>query len=98
LFGSDLPGLGLARNFGLLLFDMSPAAKRALSRVSWGFAGRMPRLGARIATRMSDYEVAVVGAGPLGCALPCCSRARRASRRRASRSSIGAFPSLSITR
>jgi 2-octaprenyl-6-methoxyphenol hydroxylase len=44
LFGSDLPGLGLVRNFGLLLFDMSPAAKRALSRVSWGFAGRMPRL------------------------------------------------------
>ncbi len=44
LFGSDMPGLGLVRNFGLLLFDLSPAAKRALSRVSWGFAGRMPRL------------------------------------------------------
>ena len=44
LFGSDLPGSGLVRNFGLLLFDLSPAAKRALSRVSWGFAGRMPRL------------------------------------------------------
>ncbi|HEU5134444.1 MAG TPA: 2-octaprenyl-6-methoxyphenyl hydroxylase [Steroidobacteraceae bacterium] len=44
LFGSELPGVGLVRNFGLLLFDMSPAAKRALSRVSWGFAGRMPRL------------------------------------------------------
>jgi 2-octaprenyl-6-methoxyphenol hydroxylase len=44
LFGSNLPGLGLVRNFGLLLFDLSPAAKRALSRVSWGFAGRMPRL------------------------------------------------------
>jgi 2-octaprenyl-6-methoxyphenol hydroxylase len=44
LFGSDTPGLGLVRNFGLLLFDMSPAAKKALSRVSWGFAGRMPRL------------------------------------------------------
>jgi 2-octaprenyl-6-methoxyphenol hydroxylase len=44
LFGSDLPGLGLVRNFGLLLFELSPAAKRALSRVSWGFAGRMPRL------------------------------------------------------
>jgi 2-octaprenyl-6-methoxyphenol hydroxylase len=44
LFGSDTPGLGLVRNFGLLMFDMSPAAKRALSRVSWGFAGRMPRL------------------------------------------------------
>ena len=44
LFGSELPGLGLVRNFGLLLFDFSPAAKRALSRVSWGFGGRMPRL------------------------------------------------------
>ncbi len=38
------PGFRLVRNFGLLLFDLSPAAKRALSRVSWGFAGRMPRL------------------------------------------------------
>jgi 2-octaprenyl-6-methoxyphenol hydroxylase len=44
LFGSELPGAGLVRNFGLLLFDLSPSAKRALSRVSWGFAGRMPRL------------------------------------------------------
>jgi 2-octaprenyl-6-methoxyphenol hydroxylase len=44
LFGSERPGLGLVRNFGLLMFDLSPAAKRALSRVSWGFAGRMPRL------------------------------------------------------
>jgi 2-octaprenyl-6-methoxyphenol hydroxylase len=44
LFGNDRPGLGVVRNFGLLLFDLSPAAKRALSRVSWGFAGRMPRL------------------------------------------------------
>ena len=44
LFGSERPGLGLVRNFGLLMFDLSPTAKRALSRVSWGFAGRMPRL------------------------------------------------------
>jgi 2-octaprenyl-6-methoxyphenol hydroxylase len=44
LFGSELPGISLVRNFGLLLFDLSPGAKRALSRVSWGFAGRMPRL------------------------------------------------------
>jgi 2-octaprenyl-6-methoxyphenol hydroxylase len=44
LFGSERPALGMVRNFGLLLFDLSPAAKRALSRVSWGFAGRMPRL------------------------------------------------------
>ncbi|HUQ09631.1 MAG TPA: 2-octaprenyl-6-methoxyphenyl hydroxylase [Steroidobacteraceae bacterium] len=44
LFGSERPALGLVRNFGLLMFDLSPTAKRALSRVSWGFAGRMPRL------------------------------------------------------
>jgi 2-octaprenyl-6-methoxyphenol hydroxylase len=44
LFGSERPGLGMVRNFGLLLFDLSPTAKRALSRVSWGFASRMPRL------------------------------------------------------
>jgi 2-octaprenyl-6-methoxyphenol hydroxylase len=44
LFGSQLPGVGALRNVGLLLFDLSPTAKRALSRVSWGFAGRMPRL------------------------------------------------------
>jgi 2-octaprenyl-6-methoxyphenol hydroxylase len=44
LFGSERPGLSLVRNFGLLMFDLSPTAKRALSRVSWGFAGRMPRL------------------------------------------------------
>jgi 2-octaprenyl-6-methoxyphenol hydroxylase len=44
LFGNDTPGIGLVRNFGLLMFDLSPTAKRALSRVSWGFAGRMPRL------------------------------------------------------
>jgi 2-octaprenyl-6-methoxyphenol hydroxylase len=44
LFGNDTPGIGLVRNFGLLMFDLSPTAKRALARVSWGFAGRMPRL------------------------------------------------------
>ena len=44
LFGSERPALGLVRNFGLLLFDLSPMAKSALSSVSWGFAGRMPRL------------------------------------------------------
>lgn len=44
LFGNDRPGMSTIRNFGLLLFDLSPGAKRALSRVSWGFAGRMPRL------------------------------------------------------
>jgi 2-octaprenyl-6-methoxyphenol hydroxylase len=33
-----------ARNLGLLLFDLSHPAKRALSRLSWGFGGSLPRL------------------------------------------------------
>lgn len=44
LFRDDRPGVGALRDLGLLLFDLSPSAKRALSRVSWGFAGRLPRL------------------------------------------------------
>jgi hypothetical protein len=28
-----------------LLFDLSPTAKQAMSRLSWGFSGRTPRLG-----------------------------------------------------
>jgi 2-octaprenyl-6-methoxyphenol hydroxylase len=36
--------LPLMRNLGLLLFDLSPQAKQALSRLSWGFAKEMPRL------------------------------------------------------
>ncbi|MCU0760418.1 MAG: 2-octaprenyl-6-methoxyphenyl hydroxylase [Steroidobacteraceae bacterium] len=44
LFGDGRPGFGVARDLGLLLFDLSPTAKAALSRISWGFAGRAPRL------------------------------------------------------
>ena len=33
-----------ARNLGLLLFDLNAPAKRALSRLSWGFGGALPRL------------------------------------------------------
>lgn len=44
LFGDGRPGVGLARNFGLLLFDLTPPAKSALARVSAGFGGRSPRL------------------------------------------------------
>jgi len=33
-----------ARDLGLLLFDLSGPAKRALSRLSWGFGGTLPRL------------------------------------------------------
>jgi 2-octaprenyl-6-methoxyphenol hydroxylase len=44
LFGDSRPGVGLLRNLGLLLFDLSPTAKSALARVSAGFAGPAPRL------------------------------------------------------
>jgi 2-octaprenyl-6-methoxyphenol hydroxylase len=44
LFGDQRPGLGIARNLGLLLFDLAPPAKRALSRLSSGFDGRSSRL------------------------------------------------------
>ena len=44
LFANDRPGVALARNLGLMLFDLAPGAKRALSRLSWGFGGDAPRL------------------------------------------------------
>jgi 2-octaprenyl-6-methoxyphenol hydroxylase len=51
LFGDTRPGMGLARNFGLLLFDLAPPAKSALARVSAGFAGPSPRLARGLALR-----------------------------------------------
>ena len=44
LFASALPGASLLRNLGLVAFDLSPPAKRALARVSLGFGGPTPRL------------------------------------------------------
>ena len=44
IFASSRPGVGTLRNLGLLLFDLSPPAKSALSRVSAGFGGPTPRL------------------------------------------------------
>lgn len=44
VFGDSRPGVPLARDIGLLLFDLSPSAKQAMSRLSWGFAARTPRL------------------------------------------------------
>ena len=51
LFGDARPGMGLARNLGLLLFDLTPPAKSALARVSAGFAGPTPRLARGLAVR-----------------------------------------------
>ncbi|MEO7775300.1 MAG: 2-octaprenyl-6-methoxyphenyl hydroxylase, partial [Steroidobacteraceae bacterium] len=44
LFHDRRPGFGVARNLGLLLFDVLPPAKRALSNLSWGFGSNRSRL------------------------------------------------------
>ena len=44
LFGIPWEPVKRARGLGLVLFDLSPPAKSALSRLSLGFAGRLPRL------------------------------------------------------
>ena len=44
LFASRVPGVSLLRDLGLVVFDLSPPAKRALARVSLGFGGPVPRL------------------------------------------------------
>jgi 2-octaprenyl-6-methoxyphenol hydroxylase len=43
-FALEQPGLPQLRSLGLLLFDAAPPLKQALSRISWGFGGRAPRL------------------------------------------------------
>ena len=44
LFGIPWEPVQRARSLGLVLFDLSPPAKSALSKLSLGFAGRLPRL------------------------------------------------------
>jgi 2-octaprenyl-6-methoxyphenol hydroxylase len=44
LFGSPLAGVKMARDLGLLAFDLLPPAKGALSRLSMGVSGRLPKL------------------------------------------------------
>lgn len=44
LFGDRRAGVALLRDLGLLMFDLTPAAKSALARVSLGFGGPAPRL------------------------------------------------------
>ncbi|MEJ0006387.1 MAG: 2-octaprenyl-6-methoxyphenyl hydroxylase [Steroidobacteraceae bacterium] len=44
VFGDTRTAVRLARDAGLLLFDLLPPAKSALARVSLGFGGRTPRL------------------------------------------------------
>ena len=51
LFGDSRPGAALLRNLGLLVFDLTPPAKRALARVSAGFGGPTPRLARGLSLR-----------------------------------------------
>jgi 2-octaprenyl-6-methoxyphenol hydroxylase len=44
LFSLPLPGLGMVRGAGLLVFDLLPPAKRLLTRMTMGRATRLPRL------------------------------------------------------
>lgn len=54
LFGSTLPGMGILRDLGLLMFDLMPPAKSALARVSVGFGGPIPRLARGLPVRNSS--------------------------------------------
>jgi 2-octaprenyl-6-methoxyphenol hydroxylase len=44
LFGLEQPGAPQLRSLGLLLFDAAPPLKQAMSRISWGFGNKAPRL------------------------------------------------------
>jgi 2-octaprenyl-6-methoxyphenol hydroxylase len=44
LFGQPFAPVRLLRDLGMLMFDLSPTAKHALSQLSLGAAGRVPRL------------------------------------------------------
>lgn len=44
LFGNPLGSVKVARDLGLLLFDVLPPAKSALSALSMGITGKLPRL------------------------------------------------------
>ena len=55
------------RNLGLLAFDLLPPAKAALSSLSTGVTGRIPKLARGVALAMSrEFDVVIVGAGATG--------------------------------
>ncbi len=60
LFASPFAPIRALRALGLVLFDLSPIAKSALSKLSSGFAGRLPRLARGVAlTRPPDQKASV---------------------------------------
>lgn len=58
VFASPFAPIRALRSLGLVLFDLSPTAKSALSKLSAGFAGRLPRLARGLAlTRDAHAKV-----------------------------------------
>jgi 2-octaprenyl-6-methoxyphenol hydroxylase len=51
VFSNPLSGVARLRNLGLLAFDLLPPAKSALSRLSTGGSGRVPKLARGVALR-----------------------------------------------
>ena len=51
VFSNPLRSVQRLRNLGLLAFDLLPPAKSALSRLSTGAAGRIPKLARGVALR-----------------------------------------------
>jgi 2-octaprenyl-6-methoxyphenol hydroxylase len=51
VFSSPLGAVQRLRNLGLLAFDVLPPAKSALSRLSTGASGRIPKLARGVALR-----------------------------------------------
>ena len=49
MFSNPLSSVRVLRNLGLLAFDLLPPAKAALSRLSTGGSGRVPKLARGVA-------------------------------------------------
>ncbi|MFO8638137.1 2-octaprenyl-6-methoxyphenyl hydroxylase [Legionella pneumophila serogroup 1] len=56
LFTSRLPGMGVARNLGLLALDNIPALKNLLARYARGFGGITPDLVCEIALSAGEFQ------------------------------------------
>lgn len=65
IFSSPLASVQRLRNLGLLAFDLLPPAKAALSRLSTGAAGRVPKLARGVALG-GNGALATVDAGGAG--------------------------------
>jgi 2-octaprenyl-6-methoxyphenol hydroxylase len=56
LFTSQIPGMGLARDLGLIVFDNSTFLKNWLSRYAQGYSGTIPDLACQIPVDPRGYD------------------------------------------